>query len=146
MTLSVATSSAEMQRLDAAREGWKPVQVTICGGGNGAHVAAGFLASRGIRWAVCGADEGRCCRVCVSPNTGKYVCCATHVSELELNIQRRGLVCLPVPAAAFAPASKLLVCAGNATLIATQSSEGRSLQEAAAHVTLASPPPSFSDS
>ncbi|CAM9402274.1 unnamed protein product, partial [Hapterophycus canaliculatus] len=49
MTLSVATSSAEMQRLDAAREGWKPVQVTVCGGGNGAHVTAGFLASRGIR-------------------------------------------------------------------------------------------------
>ncbi|CBN79046.1 possible NAD/NADP octopine/nopaline dehydrogenase [Ectocarpus siliculosus] len=49
MTISVATSSAEMERLSAAREGWRPIQATICGGGNGAHVAAGFLASRGIR-------------------------------------------------------------------------------------------------
>ena len=50
MTLSVATSNAEMERLSASRDGWKPLQVTICGGGNGAHVAAGFLASRGIRF------------------------------------------------------------------------------------------------
>ncbi|CAN0080738.1 unnamed protein product [Ectocarpus sp. 8 AP-2014] len=49
MTISVATSSAEMERLSAAREGWRPIQATICGGGNGAHVAAGFLASCGIR-------------------------------------------------------------------------------------------------
>ena len=49
MTLSVAQASAEQERLSASRDGWKPLQVTICGGGNGAHVAAGFLASRGIR-------------------------------------------------------------------------------------------------
>lgn len=49
MTLSVATSRAEMERLGASRDGWQPIQVTICGGGNGAHVAAGFLASHGIR-------------------------------------------------------------------------------------------------
>ncbi|CAM9247333.1 unnamed protein product [Sphacelaria rigidula] len=49
MTLSVAQASAEQDRLLAAREGWKPLQVTICGGGNGAHVSAGFMASRGIR-------------------------------------------------------------------------------------------------
>lgn len=53
MTLSVADSSAEVERLNASRDGWKPIQVTICGGGNGAHVAAGFLASRGIRWVQC---------------------------------------------------------------------------------------------
>lgn len=50
MTLSVADSTAEIEGLSASREGWKPIQVTICGGGNGAHVAAGFLASRGIRY------------------------------------------------------------------------------------------------
>lgn len=49
MTLSVAQASAEQERLGVGSDDWKPRQVTICGGGNGAHVAAGFLASRGIR-------------------------------------------------------------------------------------------------
>lgn len=47
MTLSVATARAELQRQlpSAAAVG----TVTICGGGNGAHVAAGYLAAKGIR-------------------------------------------------------------------------------------------------
>lgn len=70
MTLSVATSNAEMERLSASRDGWKPIQVTICGGGNGAHVAAGFLASRGIRCVsgregLVGLELSNSCRVFV---------------------------------------------------------------------------------
>jgi hypothetical protein len=50
MTLSVAQASEHLRKLAAsAGEGWRPRQVTICGGGNGAHVSAAFLASQGIR-------------------------------------------------------------------------------------------------
>jgi opine dehydrogenase len=47
MTLSVATARAQLkqQQLDGRALG----TVTICGGGNGAHVAAGYLASKGVR-------------------------------------------------------------------------------------------------
>lgn len=44
MTLSVATARNELTR---SFEGETPI-VTICGGGNGAHVTAGYLASKGI--------------------------------------------------------------------------------------------------
>ena len=49
MTLSVSQADAMMRGLHAKLEEWMPRQVTICGGGNGAHVSAGFMASQGIR-------------------------------------------------------------------------------------------------
>ncbi|CAM9401305.1 unnamed protein product [Phaeothamnion confervicola] len=49
MTLSVAQADAMLQKLSNSLERWTPQQVVVCGGGNGAHVSAGFLASRGIR-------------------------------------------------------------------------------------------------
>ncbi|KAG5183184.1 NAD/NADP octopine/nopaline dehydrogenase [Tribonema minus] len=49
MTLSVAQAAESIKALKASVEGWRPRQVTICGGGNGAHVSAAFLASLGIR-------------------------------------------------------------------------------------------------
>lgn len=48
MTLSVATARAELkQRVPSTAAGVGVV--TICGGGNGAHVAAAYLASNGVR-------------------------------------------------------------------------------------------------
>ncbi|CAM9483320.1 unnamed protein product [Choristocarpus tenellus] len=49
MTLSVAQAYAEQERLQESQGRYRPTQVTICGGGNGAHVASGFMASLGIR-------------------------------------------------------------------------------------------------
>jgi len=49
MTLSVAQASKEIAALKEQSNRFKPYQVTVCGGGNGAHVASGFLASQGIR-------------------------------------------------------------------------------------------------
>ncbi|KAF0682814.1 Aste57867_25113 [Aphanomyces stellatus] len=49
MTLSVATARAQLNKqLKQSPNATSPV-VAICGGGNGAHVAAGYLASKGIR-------------------------------------------------------------------------------------------------
>lgn len=47
MTLSIESARACVESLQQS----KPYQgiVTICGGGNGAHVAAGYIASKGIR-------------------------------------------------------------------------------------------------
>ncbi|CAK4075033.1 unnamed protein product [Aphanomyces euteiches] len=47
MTLSVATARAQLKK-NVKSSTTSPV-VCICGGGNGAHVAAGYLASKGIR-------------------------------------------------------------------------------------------------
>ncbi|GMF21880.1 unnamed protein product [Phytophthora lilii] len=50
MTLSVATARAELaQRVPSAAAAAAVGVVTICGGGNGAHVAAAYLASNGVR-------------------------------------------------------------------------------------------------
>ncbi|RLN96080.1 hypothetical protein BBJ28_00005058 [Nothophytophthora sp. Chile5] len=48
MTLSVATARAELQKRVPSAAASVGV-VTICGGGNGAHVAAAYLASNGVR-------------------------------------------------------------------------------------------------
>jgi hypothetical protein len=48
MTLSVATARAQMKKNVNNASTTSPV-VAICGGGNGAHVAAGYLASKGLR-------------------------------------------------------------------------------------------------
>ncbi|RQM12639.1 hypothetical protein B5M09_003273 [Aphanomyces astaci] len=47
MTLSVATARAQLKK-NVKTSSTTPV-VCICGGGNGAHVTAGYLASKGIR-------------------------------------------------------------------------------------------------
>ena len=48
MTLSVATARAQFEK-QVRHESAALGTVTICGGGNGAHVAAGYLASKGVR-------------------------------------------------------------------------------------------------
>ena len=50
MTLSVAQAEQTLKRHlgDSGPEGL-PRQVTICGGGNGAHVTAGYLGWKGVR-------------------------------------------------------------------------------------------------
>ncbi|EQC33618.1 hypothetical protein SDRG_08723 [Saprolegnia diclina VS20] len=47
MTLSVATARAQLAKHTSSSTS-SPI-VAICGGGNGAHVAAGYLASKGLR-------------------------------------------------------------------------------------------------
>jgi len=56
MTLSVAQADQILKQQLGERPGLSlqgtsklPRQITICGGGNGAHVSAGYLASKGIR-------------------------------------------------------------------------------------------------
>lgn len=55
MTLSTAQADQILKQRVLERSGAPgvgpalPRQVTVCGGGNGAHVCAGFLAWRGIR-------------------------------------------------------------------------------------------------
>jgi hypothetical protein len=51
MTLSVAQAEAVLKQhlSDAERASLLPKQVTICGGGNGAHVCAGYLGWKGIK-------------------------------------------------------------------------------------------------
>ena len=44
MTFSVARAHAELQKFTKSKD----ITVTICGGGNGAHVASGYLSSHGI--------------------------------------------------------------------------------------------------
>lgn len=48
MTLSVATARAQLEK-QLPSAGAIVGTVTICGGGNGAHVAAAYLASKGMR-------------------------------------------------------------------------------------------------
>lgn len=50
MTLSVASARAQLERhVPAAADKAAVGTVAICGGGNGAHVAAAYLASQGVR-------------------------------------------------------------------------------------------------
>lgn len=51
MTLSVATARAQLEKqLSSPSSASATIgTVTICGGGNGAHVAAAYLASKGVR-------------------------------------------------------------------------------------------------
>ncbi|KAJ0404502.1 hypothetical protein ATCC90586_007759 [Pythium insidiosum] len=49
MTLSVATARAQMQKQLGRSDKHAVGTVTICGGGNGAHVAAGYLAAKGVK-------------------------------------------------------------------------------------------------
>lgn len=49
MTLSVATARAQLERHVPSGAAASVGTVTICGGGNGAHVAAAYLAYKGVR-------------------------------------------------------------------------------------------------
>ena len=70
MTLSVAEADRVLQSALASKpvslgSGSLPRQVTVCGGGNGAHVCAGYFGWKGIKvgsdswWQQRYRDEGR---------------------------------------------------------------------------------------
>jgi len=49
MTLSRARANEMMQKFRGDSDSWRPRQITVCGGGNSAHVSAGYFAWKGFR-------------------------------------------------------------------------------------------------
>mmetsp|Transcript_18861 Transcript_18861/g.24307 ORF Transcript_18861/g.24307 Transcript_18861/m.24307 type:complete len:438 (-) Transcript_18861:281-1594(-) len=49
MTLSRARANDLLKKIQSNADSWSPQQVTVCGGGNSAHVAAGYFAFKGFR-------------------------------------------------------------------------------------------------